>query len=206
MHIKSLRGGNKLTSAKPKSSSDVGGHIRIIGGLWRGRKLPVPNLPGLRPTADRVKETVFNWLQFEIRDLRVLDAFAGTGSLGLEALSRGAREVVFIENSSHAAQQLRSNLDRLGAQKVAHIFQQDALLYLENTEEAFELILLDPPFEQGYVQEAIARIHQYGIVKDNGWIYIESESSLSLDAPINWRLHREKKMGQVRCRLYQITR
>ncbi|RUO35685.1 16S rRNA (guanine(966)-N(2))-methyltransferase RsmD [Aliidiomarina sanyensis] len=193
--------GSQASATKPARGA---GHIRIIGGRWRGRKLPVPDLPGLRPTTDRVKETVFNWLQFEVHDKRVLDAFAGTGSLGFEALSRGARSVTFVEKARSAAAQLTANVHTLNAQANTHVCHQDALEYLAHTSETFDLVLLDPPFEHGFLSTAIEHLKLRNLVVPDGWIYLESESSLTVVAPENWRLHREKKMGQVICRLYQV--
>ncbi|MFU8785245.1 16S rRNA (guanine(966)-N(2))-methyltransferase RsmD [Aliidiomarina sp.] len=183
----------------------VSGQIRIIGGQWRGRKLPVADLPGLRPTTDRVKETLFNWLQFELRDARVLDVFAGTGSLGFEALSRGARELVMIEKANQAARQLQQNVATLAAADRATVICADALATLHGTIGTFNLVLLDPPFNQALLQPCIDQLAAGNLVANQGWVYIECEQQLTFTTPANWRLHREKTAGQVAYRLYQVT-
>ena len=121
--------------------------LRIIGGEWRSRKLKFADVPGLRPTPDRVRETLFNWLQWHVPGARCLDLFAGSGALGLEALSRGARDVVMVEKHPAAAQALRDNLTLLGARN-ARLVHDDALRYLGRVTVAFDLIFLDPPFRQ----------------------------------------------------------
>lgn len=188
------------------------GHIRIIGGQWRGRKLTVLELEGLRPTTDRVKETLFNWLQFELSNARVLDAFAGSGSLGLEALSRGAAEVIFVEKSPTACKQLNENINALlhgklpgNEQPAAKVLNGDIMQSLKQIEGSFEVVFLDPPFHQGLLNECIDSIHMNKLVREGSWIYVESEQSLTFDTPQNWRLHREKKAGQVNYRLYQVA-
>ena len=181
------------------------GQIRIIGGQWRGRKLPVADLPGLRPTTDRVKETLFNWLQFELRDARVLDVFAGTGSLGFEALSRGARELVMIEKANQAARQLQQNIATLAAADRATVICADALATLHGRIGTFNLVLLDPPFNQALLQPCINQLAAGNLVANQGWVYIECEQQLTFTTPANWRLHREKTAGQVAYRLYQVA-
>ncbi|MCH8501627.1 MAG: 16S rRNA (guanine(966)-N(2))-methyltransferase RsmD [Aliidiomarina sp.] len=183
------------------------GQIRIIGGRWRGRKLTVADLPGLRPTTDRVKETVFNWLQFELQQARVLDAFAGTGSLGLEALSRGAEQVIFIEKSAQAARQLQQNLAVLQAQANSHVITTDAIQALMNLQilseqDAFDVIFLDPPFGQNLLQPCLQLIHERKLSKPGRFIYIETEKGLQYTTPPHWLLYREKQAGQVLSRLY----
>ena len=134
----------------PKSQKPAPGKrnsLRIIGGGWRGRRVHFPDSPGLRPTPDRVRETLFNWLQFSVAGTRCLDLFAGSGALGLEALSRGAREVVFVDEAAAVAQTLREELERLGgtAQAPACV-HASAARYLATPGEPFDLIFLDPPF------------------------------------------------------------
>lgn len=194
----------KKTSPRTNSKS---GQIRIIGGRWRGRKLAVADLPGLRPTTDRVKETVFNWLQFELQQARVLDAFAGTGSLGLEALSRGAEQVTFIEKSPQAAKQLQQNLAVLQAQANSQVILADANqalshLPVQSEQDAFDVIFLDPPFGQNLLQPCLQLIHDRQLSKPGSFIYIETEKGLDYAIPPHWTLHREKQAGQVLSRLY----
>lgn len=121
------------------------GEVRIIAGLWRGRKLPVLNAEGLRPTTDRVKETLFNWLMMDIAESRCLDCFAGSGSLGIEALSRQAQAVVFLEKFANAANQLKKNLQALKTEK-GKVFNTDSLLFLaqKNSEAPFDIVFIDP--------------------------------------------------------------
>src|SRR5690606_23249515 len=135
--------------SKPQSQQ-----LRIIGGQWRSRRLRFPAIDGLRPTLDRIRETVFNWLQFDVEGARVLDAFAGSGALGFEALSRGAKEVILLEKHPAAALQLTDNLQLLEARN-AQVWAGDALLWLEQNPEPFDLVFLDPPFHQNLLQPAI---------------------------------------------------
>lgn len=161
---------------KPQNPSQ--GHIRIISGNWRGRKLPVLNSEGLRPTTDRTKETLFNWLAPYIVGLNCLDAFSGTGSLGLEALSRGAATVTFIEKDKKVASQLTKNLDTLGAVKSdVKLIVGDALQLLANDNEQYDLIFLDPPFHQGLADEAMSIISSGEILSEDGLVYLETELS-----------------------------
>ncbi len=184
------------------------GQIRIIGGQWRGRKLSVLALEGLRPTTDRVKETLFNWLQFELPNARVLDAFAGTGSLGLEALSRGASEVVFVEKSPAASKQLNENIATLqqgNMPPATDVRTGDIMHNLTQFAGAFDIVFLDPPFHQGLLNDCIEGLCKGNLVRKGSWVYIESEQSLTVNAPINWYLHREKNAGQVNYRLYHVA-
>lgn len=196
----------RTPARNPKSSVTTkgSGQIRIIGGIWRSRKLPVAEQPGLRPTTDRVKETLFNWLQFELRDARVLDAFAGSGSLGFEALSRGASELVMIEQTPHIARQLQSNIDTLGVNANAQVICANALSAISANLGTFQVIFLDPPFQQGLLQPCITQLEQAQCISENGWVYIECERDLPVTTPPHWQLHREKYAGQVAYRLYQL--
>ncbi|CAQ85818.1 MULTISPECIES: 16S rRNA (guanine(966)-N(2))-methyltransferase [Photorhabdus] len=185
-----------------KSQQQSMGQIRIIGGKWRSRKLPVLNSPGLRPTTDRVRETLFNWLAPVIQEARCLDCYAGSGALGLEALSRYAAQATFIEYERNVAKQLSANLALLNA-KNAEITNDSALNYLSQPGTPYNVIFLDPPFRQGMLAETIKLLEQYGWLADKSWIYVEAESeSAAADVPANWQLHREKVAGQVAYRLY----
>ena len=180
-----------------------GNRLRIIGGQWRSRFLPFPDVEGLRPTTDRVRETLFNWLQPVVHGAAVLDVFAGSGALGFEALSRGARSLTLIEKNPQAAKQLMENIQTLKSAD-AQVKQADALHFLAQQQTPFDLIFLDPPFSKGLLPECIALIESNHLLAENGWIYIESEQDLaSLNLPSSWGLHREKKAGQVRLCLYQ---
>lgn len=206
MQKKRSRNAYKASSDRGKSGNrqepflqKSGGQIRIIGGDWRGRKLPVLDSEGLRPTSDRVRETLFNWLQFDIAGARCLDLFAGTGALGLEALSRGAAEVVFVEYSSKVADQLRLNLETLNADSRAKVFQADALTWLENgSSEVFDMIFLDPPFHKGLLPEVLEKLFTNGYIDASTFLYIEQEKAESWpELPENWQVVREKRTSQV---------
>lgn len=185
-----------------KSSAKNVGNIRIIGGRWRGRKLAVPHAEGLRPTTDRVRETVFNWLQFELHDARVLDLFAGTGALAFEALSRGAAHALMVEQHAPAVRCLSENIKTLAA--AGQVLQADALKVLLTPPEApFNVVFIDPPFRQQLLPQVISALQQPGWLADNAWIYVETETELNAQWPANWQLHREKQAGQVSYRLFQ---
>ncbi|AOM42101.1 16S rRNA (guanine(966)-N(2))-methyltransferase [Xenorhabdus hominickii] len=178
------------------------GQIRIIGGKWRGRKLPVLDSDGLRPTTDRVRETLFNWLMPTIQGARCLDCFSGSGALGLESLSRYADYATFIEYDHNVAKQLSANLALLKAEN-ANVVQGNALQYLNGAGTPFDVIFLDPPFRKGMLTETINLLESNGWLAEESWIYVEAESeSAATEVPPNWQLHREKVAGQVAYRLY----
>ncbi|HID8368271.1 TPA: 16S rRNA (guanine(966)-N(2))-methyltransferase [Providencia stuartii] len=185
---------------KPQSASL--GQIRIIGGKWRGRKLPVRDSEGLRPTTDRIKETLFNWLMPIIREARCLDCFAGSGSLGFEALSRFADSVTFIELDKQNAQLLTENKARLQSDN-ANIINGNSLEILGQNGTPFDVVFIDPPFRKGLLSDTIQLLEKNQWLADESWIYVESEAeSLLTDIPTNWQLHREKIAGQVAYRLF----
>lgn len=178
------------------------GSIRIIAGKHRGRKLPVLMAEGLRPTTDRIKETVFNWLMPYIQDSVCLDCFAGSGGLGFEALSRGAKHVTFLELNKVAAHQLMQNKELLNADNVT-IENTDALTFLAREQKSYSVVFLDPPFRKNLVEKA-ALLLEESIIKNNGLIYVEMESEQNnQQLPTNWQLLKEKNAGQVCYRLYQ---
>jgi len=179
------------------------GQIRIIAGQWRGRKLPVQDLQGLRPTTDRVKETLFNWLATDIRDSRCLDLFAGSGSLGFESLSRGSRQTWMLETNPQAARQLQENVTRLNAGERARIIQTDSVSFLNDTGEPFDIVFIDPPFRQELVADVCRRLEDNGWLADEALIYIEHESELdALPLPANWQPYKGKQAGQVCYQLF----
>ena len=139
--------------------------LRIIGGVWRGRKLDFPSIPGLRPTPDRVRETVFNWLQFDVVGSRCLDLFAGSGALGVEALSRGASVVTFIDEQSSVIAAIKSNMNVLAANDV-RCLTADALSYLRNSnsENKFDIVFCDPPFQQDFLPKIIDALSTSGLL------------------------------------------
>ncbi|PHM62769.1 16S rRNA (guanine(966)-N(2))-methyltransferase [Xenorhabdus ishibashii] len=185
---------------KPQNASL--GQIRIIGGKWRGRKLPVPDSDGLRPTTDRIRETLFNWLMPVVQGARCLDCFSGSGALGFEALSRYASHATLIEYDRNVAKQLSANLALLKAEN-ADVVQGNALQYLNGTGTPFDVVFLDPPFRKGMLTETINLLEANGWLAEESWIYVEAEAeSAATEVPPNWQLHREKTAGQVAYRLY----
>ena len=182
--------------------SGASGRIRIIGGQLRNSRLDVPDLPGLRPTAERVRETLFNWLSPVIAGARCLDLCAGTGALGIEALSRGAASVQFVERDPRAAQALRGNLARLKAQG-GQVVGVDALAYLQGAPQPYELVFLDPPFAQDLWTAMAQRLEQGGWLSASAWIYVESPRLAAPVLPTSWNLHREGVAGEVRYALYR---
>lgn len=189
---------------KPIPATRTSSQIRIIGGEWRSRKLTVPDAPGLRPTPDRVRETLFNWLASYIGGARVLDAFTGSGALFLEALSRGASSGIALDLNTEAINNLRRNLELLDCDS-AEVLRADALQYLSNTaERGFDIVLLDPPFHQDLLVNACQLLEANNWLNERAWIYTESEQApSSLGVPSTWRLHREKHTGQVHYALWQ---
>ncbi|MEE9099708.1 MULTISPECIES: 16S rRNA (guanine(966)-N(2))-methyltransferase RsmD [Pseudomonas] len=180
------------------------GQLRIIGGEWRSRRFAFPDGPGLRPTPDRVRETLFNWLAAYVPGARVLDPFAGSGALFLEALSRGASAGLALDTNAEAATALRGHLGTLQCTS-GQVLLTDALRYLEGQPPApFDLVFLDPPFHQDLLQNACRLLEERGWLAKDAWVYTESEAApSSLGLPANWRLHREKKAGAVNYALWQ---
>lgn len=174
------------------------GRVRIIAGTWRSRMLPVPNLPGLRPTADRVRETLFNWLGPMLRGARCLDLFAGTGALGFEALSRGAARCVFVEDAAPALAGLRDSVQRLGAAERAEIHAGDARRYLEGPAELFDVVFLDPPFATQLIPEILHVLAARWLAPD-ARVYLESpREGPEIPLPEGWRMMRASQTRQVR--------
>lgn len=193
-----------MPSKKKKTSQKTTSSIRIIGGQWRGRKLPVDNEEGLRPTGDRLRETLFNWLAAYIPGAQCLDAFAGTGALGFEALSRGAASAHFIELNHDTSDQILSNIKLLQANGTVTNTAFD--LWQPQTGQCFNLIFLDPPFDQGLWQHAIAHIQHAKFIADNAIVYIETPTDTHISTPQDWAMLKDKSMGQVRARLYETNR
>lgn len=187
--------------AKTKASTT--GHIRIIAGKHRGRKLPVIMADGLRPTTDRIKETVFNWLMPYVHGSVCLDCFSGAGSLGFEAYSRGANSVTLLELNKAASQQLKANKQLLKAANV-EVVNTDSLVYLQTPTQQYDLVFIDPPFRKNLATKTVKLLNN-GWLAENAIIYIELEKELSDFAlPEHWQLLKEKTAGQVSYRLYQV--
>ena len=184
---------------KPRSSNQ----LRIIGGQWRSRRLPFPEEDGLRPTGDRLRETLFNWLMHDIDGAICLDLFAGSGALGLEALSRGAGQVTFIEKSLSAANQITANLRTLDSSQ-GKVICKDAFHFLQDCEEQYDIIFVDPPFAKDFWEEVISLLASKHL-KTSSLIYVESTSQTSFSVPNDWSLYRSKVTGTVKAELYEIT-
>nr|PZN79328.1 MAG: 16S rRNA (guanine(966)-N(2))-methyltransferase RsmD [Pseudomonadota bacterium] len=179
--------------------------LRIIGGTWRGRRLRFPPLPEIRPTPDRVRETLFNWLGTRIVGARCLDLFAGSGALGLEALSRGAARVVFVEREPAAVRELRTRLAEWGASG-ARVEQTDALRFVGGPGEAFDVVFLDPPFGTDLLGRAAERLETHGWLAPGALIYVEAPAREPLPAlPATWRPLKAKKAGEVGYHLFERT-
>jgi len=172
--------------------------LRIIAGEWRGRKLPFADVEGLRPTPDRVRETLFNWLAPMIEGAHCLDLFAGSGALGLEALSRGAAEVVMLDQHPKVIQQLKTNLASLDCERAA-VQQADALSYLQQTPgKPFDVVFLDPPYRKDLLAPCCELLNEQAWLAKGARVYLENERGYTLPAlPENWQLARSKKAGQV---------
>ena len=172
------------------------GNLRIIGGQWRGRKLQFPVLEGVRPTGDRIRETLFNWLMHQLPGKTCLDLFAGSGALGLEALSRGAGHVIFVEQAQAVKEQLQANLELLGAENF-DLYLGDALSLLPNIKE-LDLVFLDPPFQRDFLKKTIDALLSHACLNDGALLYLESEKSFteSFDLPC-FTLLKEKTTGNV---------
>lgn len=183
-------------------------HVRLIGGKWRGRKLPIVSAVGLRPTGDRIRETVFNWLAPHIQGAKVLDAFAGSGALGFEALSRGAGECVFIEKHVQASQNLEANLTLLKNSDVVDKSQQNNLAtnrlingscteYLTQTpKETFDIVFIDPPFAENFWGVTLELLSQ-GWLAQGAFLYLEMPTGMAIPDAKNWQILKQKKAGQV---------
>ncbi|NII74317.1 16S rRNA (guanine966-N2)-methyltransferase [Dyella sp. SG562] len=182
--------------------SGAAGRIRIIGGTLRNSRLDVPGLPGLRPTAERVRETLFNWLAPVIAGAECLDLCAGTGALGIEALSRGAARTQFVERDPRAAQALRGNLVRLKAAG-GEVAAADAGAYLQGPARPYGVVFLDPPFALELWEPLSRRLESGGWLSPSAWIYVESPRGKTLSLPPAWQLHREGHAGEVHYALYR---
>ncbi len=176
--------------------------VRLIGGRWRGRKIHFPDGEGLRPTPARVRETLFNWLMHDVRDARVLDLFAGSGALAFEALSRGAREAVWVDRAAAVCTRLTDELAKLADTNTTtrtKILKRDALDYISHPADApFDIVFLDPPFHQNLLATCSAHLDANGFLRAGSLIYVEAESTPNaMQLPTTWRLHRSSKTGQV---------
>lgn len=192
----------RRVALRASSQADKPGSVRIIGGRWRGTRLPVPDLPGLRPTSDRVRETLFNWLQPELPGARVLDLFAGSGALGLEALSRGAASAQLVEADAQLALNLEVLGGRLDAGSQLDVHAGDALAWLRGRHEGeFDIAFVDPPFDAGLWDAVLALLPARMAAR--AYIYLEAPIASALVLPGEWTLHRENHTRDVRYALYR---
>lgn len=180
------------------------GTVRIIGGHWRGTKLPVADVAGLRPTSDRVRETLFNWLQPILPGGRVLDLFAGSGALGLESVSRGAREAVLVERDPALAANLRQVAAKLPEGDRVQVVCADALAWLRDAPDGFDLAFVDPPFAAGLWRPALDAVAAR--MADDAWLYVEAPHEADAAPAAEWRLHREGRTRDVRYAVYRRGR
>lgn len=190
--------------ANPKA---VPARVRIIGGQWRGRKLPVADIEGLRPTGDRIRETLFNWLAPDIHGARCLDLYSGSGALGFEALSRGAVSTCFVELNPAVCRQIEANIQLLAVNN-AQLVSDNALRWLASQPGSldFDLIFIDPPFALDLWDKTIRALSDNEErLKPGTLVYIESPKNQLYHIPANWQCRRDKQTGQVDYRLFQVA-
>ena len=179
--------------------------VRIIGGRWRGRKLPFPDVAGLRPTADSVRETLFNWLNPYLVSAHCLDLFAGSGALGFEAASRGAAQVVMVDSAKAVIQQLKANKTLLQADNVT-IYQAVIPKLIPLPEQPFDIVFLDPPFHKTLIEPVCQWLVQHHYLAKQALLYLETETALTpLPIPETWEILKAKRMGQVSYYLIQTS-
>ncbi|MCY4177940.1 MAG: 16S rRNA (guanine(966)-N(2))-methyltransferase RsmD [Endozoicomonadaceae bacterium] len=181
------------------------GTLRIIGGLWRGRRLPFADITQMRPTLDHIRERLFNWLMFNTEGARCLDAFAGSGALGIEALSRQAGEVVFLEKAEEAAKFIENNMKRLHCNHY-QLFNMDALQWLKTMKASpFDIVFLDPPFHQNLIMPVCELLQKRKWLKINTLIYIEMEKKAHFIPPDNWQLTKQKVTKTTDTVLFRVV-
>ncbi len=186
-----------MPTAKSRDAASGGRQtVRIIAGQWRSRKIHFPDLAQLRPTPDRVRETLFNWLAPVIVGARCLDLFAGSGALGLEALSRGAAQVMFVDRDADVVAHIRKHAALFKAEH-ATVIQADALDYLQHCNEQFDIVFLDPPYDAALLLPVSHALEQQGVLRDHARIYLETRDGTVNELPANWQLQRSKQAGQV---------
>ena len=189
----------RVAARRPDRRSPAGHRhqVRIIGGEWRGRKLPFAPTPAIRPTPDRVRETLFNWLQPHVAGSRCLDLFAGSGALGFEALSRGASAAVFVETDPQAVRQIGEMLEVLKCER-GRVVRMDASAFLAQPPTPFDIVFLDPPYSARVLPRACTLLEAGGWLKPGAHIYLEDAAAAGEPAlPPGWRLMRSKRAGEV---------
>jgi len=177
--------------------------MRVISGLAKGRKLEEPEGHRIRPTTDMVKESVFNIIQFDIEGRRILDLFAGTGQLGIEALSRGAGSAVFVDESLDAVKLVKGNLKKMDFEQPVSVVRGDALSFIKSSKEHFDVIFLDPPYETPLIDKSLQKIIEFDILNENGIIICETKKEARLpEAPEPYRSGREYRYGKIKISLF----
>ncbi len=176
--------------------------VRIIGGRWRGRQISFPDVEGLRPSGDRIRETLFNWLQNKIHDAECLDLFSGSGVLGFEALSRGAKHVCFIDENREIITSLQKNAQQLSATNCDIIFEsfpsENLKSKFKSENKKFDIVFLDPPFKKNLIFAALDWLENTQILAENALIYVECQrSAVELAVPENFKILKSKNAGQV---------
>jgi 16S rRNA (guanine966-N2)-methyltransferase len=191
---------------KKTSNKSLPGRLRIVAGKWRSRLLEVADVPGLRPTSERIRETLFNWLAPNIAGARCLDLFAGTGALGLEALSRGAASTVFVETSPKAAAMLEANIETIKAGDAAIVVREDALDYLQSSEHGpFDIVFLDPPFSADLQGDLCRLLAAGSLLADGALVYLEEDrGKTAAGIPDEWQVLKSKAAGNVRYSLLGV--
>ncbi len=188
------------------SKSGKSNSVRIIAGDWRGRRLQVADVPGLRPTGDRGRETLFNWLQPWIPAADCADLFAGTGALGFEAASRGAASVLMIEKHPLAQAVLRQSIEQLQAEQV-NLHAGGAMSLIEEFKpDSFDLVFVDPPFDSNLGGLVLERLDKKGAVRRGGFVYVESPAPITITPPQGWSAWRDQQLGEVRMQLFRRQR
>lgn len=179
-----------------KGQRQGAGEIRLIGGRWRSRRISVPDRPDLRPTPDRLRETLFNWIGHDLRDSHCLDLFAGSGALGLEALSRGAQSATFVDSDGGAIESLARAVDQLECHSLANLINDDALRFIETTGQRFDIVFADPPFQGELLGPLIKSLADGQRLKPDALVFLEYHRDTTLPTmPENWQLHRSSTVG-----------
>jgi 16S rRNA (guanine966-N2)-methyltransferase len=192
-----MKAGNSKNSGSNRAKARPGRTLRIIGGTWRGRKIQFPPVEAIRPTPDRVRETVFNWLQQDVAGARCLDLYAGSGALGLEALSRGAADVVFVDADQAVCRHLSQTLAQLGCDR-GQVVCSEASGYLAGVPRPFDIVFLDPPFAGRALEDACRRLDDRGWLRMGGLAYLEGPAAAGVPVlPAGWALLRGKRAGEV---------
>jgi 16S rRNA (guanine966-N2)-methyltransferase len=195
----------KRVAKQSNTNKGKPGSVRIISGAWRGRRLPVPNVEGLRPSTDRTRETLFNWLIPYPNSTNCLDVYAGSGALGLEALSRGAQYCLFMEKDKHAAVGLQNNLKTLNTNK-AKVIRGDSLSLIATLDGQFDLVFIDPPFHQGLIAPTIASLLTHNKLAAHALVYVEQENSPNQQMmPSEFNLLKSKSTSQMHYGLWQYS-